>query len=262
MFTVYSLQFTVYSWRYKNIKITDMKKWFLLLAVVTAGMQSMAQKEIDDPNAQVRDVRGFHAIKISDAIDLYLSQSNDEVVVVSAKDLKYRDRIRTEVQNGVLRIWLDHEGWPWWKNSGNKQMKAYVSFKELDKLIASGASDVRVTGVIKGDELSIDISGASDFKGEVDVNKLSIDQSGASDATISGRAGSLNAEASGASDLKGYDLVVENCSAHASGASDIKITVTKELNARASGASGVYYKGDCVIRDLHSSGASSVSKKG
>ena len=239
-----------------------MKKWILLLAVVAAGMQLKAQKEINDPNAQVRDVKGFHAIKISDAIDLYLSQSNDEVVVVSAKDLKYRDRIRTVVENGVLKIWLDHEGWTWWKNSGNKQMKAYVSFRELDKLVASGASDVRVTGVIKGDDLSIDISGASDFKGEIDVNKLTIDQSGASDATISGRAATLNAEASGASDLKGFELVTDNCSAHASGASDIKITVTKELKARASGASGVYYKGDAVIRDLHSSGASSVSKRG
>jgi hypothetical protein len=67
---------------------------------------------------------------------------------------------------------------------------------------------------------------------------------------------------SGASDLKGFDLVTENCNAHATGASDIRITVNKELNVHATGASGIYYKGDAVIREMRSTGASSVSKKG
>ena len=241
--------------------MTDMKKVFLLLAVITAGIQLKAQKEINDPNAQVRNVGGFHAIRISSAIDLYLSQSKDEVVVVSAKEAKYRDLIRTEVENGVLKIYLDKEGWNWWKNTGNKQMKAYVSFRMLDRIAASGACDVRVTGTIKGDNLSIDLSGASDFKGDIDVNSLTIDQSGASDATVSGRADVLTAEASGASDFKGFELETQSCKAKATGASDIKITVTKELNAHASGASGIHYKGDAVIRQMHSSGASSVSKK-
>ena len=238
-----------------------MKKIFILLTVLTAGFQLQAQKEFNDQNAELRNVKGFHAIKISDAIDLYLSQSNEEVVAVSASETKYRDRIKTTVENGVLKIWFDQEGWSWWKNSGNKKMKAYVSFKTLDKLHASGASDVRVTGVIKSDDLDLNLSGASDFKGSVDVNILTIDQSGASDIDITGKAVNLKAEASGASDLKGYNLETENCTAHASGASDIQITVNKELNAHASGASGIYYKGTAVIKELHSSGASSVSKK-
>src|SRR3954469_22368694 len=110
-----------------------MKRIIVLMAVILGGLQLKAQQQINDPNAQVRDVKGFHAIKISDAIDLYLSQSNDEVVVVSASDTKYRDQIKTVVEDGVLRISIDHEGWTWWKNSGKKKMKAYVSFKNLDK---------------------------------------------------------------------------------------------------------------------------------
>jgi hypothetical protein len=237
-----------------------MKKLVLLITVVIVSVGVYAQKEINDPNAQVRDLKGFHAIKISDAIDLYLSQGNDEVVVVSATETKYRDRIRTEVDNGVLKISFDHDGWNWW-HSGNHKLKAYVSFKTLDKLSASGACDVIVTGTIKSDNLDIKISGASDFKGDIDVNTLTIDQSGASDARISGKANNVDAEASGASDFKGYDLQTQNCTAKASGASDIHITVTKELNAHAAGASGIYYKGDALIREMHSSGASSVSKK-
>ena len=67
-------------------------------------------------------------------------------------------------------------------------------------------------------------------------------------------------EANGARDFKGYDLVKEICDARASGASDIKITVNKELSDNASGASDVKYKGSGVIRDIKSSGSSSVRK--
>jgi hypothetical protein len=77
---------------------------------------------------------------------------------------------------------------------------------------------------------------------------------------VSGTAVQLKVEASGASDFKGYDLVTDVCHASASGASDIKITVNKEISAHASGASDVRYKGNGVIRDLKSSGSSSVSK--
>ncbi len=238
-----------------------MKKvlFFLLASVMVT--QVVAQKEINDPNAQVRNVKGFHAIKISSAIDLYISPSDEEVVVVSASEIKWRDRIRTTVEGGVLKISLDQDGWNWWRNAHNNRLKAYVSFKSLDKLSASGACDVRVTGTIKADELKIDISGASNFRGDIDVMSLTIDQSGASDATITGKANTVVAGASGASDLKAFGLQTQNCRAHASGASDIKISVSKELNAHASGASGISYKGEPEIREKHASGASSVNKR-
>ena len=237
-----------------------MKKFLLVLVTAACVMGAQAQKTFNDPNAEVRNVSGFHAVKVSSAIDLYLTQSGSETVAVSAADVKYRDRIRTTVEDGVLRIWFDNDGWKW--NTGNKKLKAYVSVREIDKLVASGACDVFVDGVLKANSLNINLSGASDLKATVEANTLTIDQSGASDANISGRAGTLKIEVSGASTFKAFDLSTENCLARASGASDIRITVTKELNARASGASSIQYKGDGVIREMHSSGASSVNKRG
>jgi Putative auto-transporter adhesin, head GIN domain len=105
------------------------------------------------------------------------------------------------------------------------------------------------------------MSGASDFKGTVNITDLKMELSGASDVKIGGTAASVKIESSGASDVKGFDLVTDFCTAKASGASDINITVNKELTAHASGASDISYKGDAVIKDTHSSGASSVSKK-
>ena len=63
------------------------------------------------------------------------------------------------------------------------------------------------------------------------------------------------------SGFKGYDMVVDYCDAKASGASDIKITVNQELSAEASGASDVNYKGSGLIRDVNTSGSSSISRR-
>jgi hypothetical protein len=235
-----------------------MRKMFFILWWGLLGLSSRAQQTIvHDANAELRPVKGYHGVEVSNAIDLYLSQGDVETVAVSAKDIKWRDRIVTEVVNGILRIRLEGKGWA----VGNNKLKAYVSFTTLDQIKASGASDVYVDGVIVGGQLSLELSGASDFKGAVKVGSLLVDQSGASDAHITGVvSGKTTIRSSGASDVKGYDLVTDDCDVHASGASDIRITINKELSADLSGASSVYYRGEGVIRESHSSGASNVKK--
>ncbi len=236
-----------------------MKKIILIFVALFALFFAQAQiKEVNDPNAELRNVKGFHVIRVSHAIDLYLSQSSDDVVAVSASKEEYRNRIKTEVNNGVLKIWYDNDS-KWSK--GDKKLKAYISFKTLDKLYASGASDVYVTGRIKSDNFEISMSGASDFNGAIEANTLTVDLSGASDMTVTGgSATTLKIEVSGASEFKGFDLQTDNCTAKATGASDIRITVNKELSAHASGASGVRYKGNGVITDVKTNGASSIKK--
>ena len=238
-----------------------MKKFLVSLAAMLSIAIAWSQKTlVNDANAEQRILTGsFNAIKVSGGIDLYLSQYETESIAVSASEEKYRENIKTVIENGTLKIYYDGDKLLHW---GNKKLKAYISFKNLEKLTASGASDVQVAGTIAVPSLSIDCSGASDFKGAVKVNNLVMELSGASDVKISGTASVVSIQSSGASDVKGYDLIPEVCTAKASGASDINITVNKELNAHASGASDIYFKGDGVIKDIHTSGASSVSKKG
>ena len=234
-----------------------MKKISLLLTgLLVAGI--LFAQQVNDPNAEIREAKNFHGISVSSAFDVYLSQSSDEAVAVSAADNKDRERISVEVKDGILHIGLDNKGMNWGR--GNKKLKAYISFKQIDKLSVSGACDVFISGTLKADDLTIKQAGASDLKGKLEINKLSVDLSGASDMTVSGTATQLSVEASGASNFKGFDLATDICDIRASGASDIKVTVNKEMSANASGASDVRYKGNGVIRDLKSSGSSSVSK--
>jgi hypothetical protein len=106
------------------------------------------------------------------------------------------------------------------------------------------------------------LSGASDLEGELNVaGDLDVNLSGASDMTISGSSQNISVDVSGASDVKAYEFTTNTCKVDASGASEVRITVDKELSAKLSGASNVSYKGGAVIRDIKTSGASSVSRK-
>lgn len=231
----------------------------MLIFAALFPLALMAQKVIiNDPNVQPREIGSFHSIRVSNAIDLFLSQDETESLAVSALKEEYRDRIKTVIEDGVLVISFNNNGFNF---HGNMKLRAYVGFKELKKLTASGASDVIVTGTIKTAELSINMSGASDFKGAVETGIFNVKLSGASDATVSGTASTLTIRTNGASDFKGYELKSDYCDIETSGASDVQVTVNKEISAKASGASDVNYKGDAIVKNQQSSGASSVRKR-
>jgi hypothetical protein len=239
-----------------------MKKLLSLFAVLLA-LYSNAQLTINDPNAEVREAKNFHAISVSNAFDVFIAQGNEEAVAVSASEEKYRQDIKVEVDNGVLKISFDKDKRFWRGFKGGKmKLKAYISFKNINKLTVSGACDVRVQGNINADDLQLNFSGASDLKeGTINAKKLTVDINGASDIKISGSATQLDVDISGASDFKGFDFATDYCNIKASGASSINITVNKELSAHATGASDVKYRGDGLIREIRTSGASNVSKR-
>lgn len=235
-----------------------MKKIVALLIMFVAAHVAVAQKTIvNDANAQQRTVSPFTGISVSGGIDIYLTQGGEDGIAVSAAEVKYRDRIKTEVSNGTLKIWYDNQGMSW---GNNKKLRAYISFRNISRLRASGASDVYFSGTVKLSELSIDLAGSSDLKGTVDIDRLKAGISGASDIDISGKVGELSIEASGSSDFKNFDLVAQTCEAHVSGSSDVEVTVEKEITATASGSSDVRVKGNGVIKKSSTSGSSSVRK--
>ena len=239
-----------------------MKKIFSLVLFALIAFAASSQKTINDPNAEKRNVSGYHAIEVSGGIDLFLSQG-DESVAVSASEIKFRDRIKTEVKDGVLKIYYErssnsniHIDVDW----GKRKLKAYVSFRNLDALQGSGGSDILVDAVIRTNKLALGVSGGSDFEGRVEVGDLAVDASGGSDVKISGNTTTLKIDASGGSDFKGYELAADICNLEASGGSDIYITVNKELSAEASGGSDVFYKGNGTVKEMRSSGSSGIKK--
>ncbi|HVZ26129.1 MAG TPA: head GIN domain-containing protein [Sediminibacterium sp.] len=228
-------------------------KYLLCLLCCLGSFGIQAQQTISDANAQARNLRNFHAIEIGDGIDLYLTQGK-EAVAVSASSREYRDRITTEVINGVLKIHLPHNGWNFsWQN---RKLKAYVSVSQLDHISAGGGSDIYMNELFSTPKLSIHISGGSDLHGKIAAEDLSLNCSGGSDAYLSGTAAHFEITASGGSDLHGFDLITDYCKIETSGGSDIRITANKEIEANSSGGSDIYYKGNANSRSSRSGGGS------
>jgi hypothetical protein len=158
----------------------------------------------------------------------------------------------------VLNIYYDNNSF---KFKSNKKLRAYISFKTLESIEGSGACDFIINGTMKGNNIKVDLSGACDMRGIVDLTNAQFLLSGASTVKISGAVKNLKLEAGGASDLKNYELIVDNCIAQLSGASDARLTINKSISAKATGASSLYYKGNPEVRDISSSGASNISNR-
>lgn len=237
-----------------------MKSYILLVLLSATSFLSRAQNIVYDENAELRTVSSFNGIEVSGAVSLYLSQGPEQGIAVSASDEKYNSKIRTEVKNGILRISVDGGMWNGF-NWTNRKLKAYVTVTALNYLEVAGASYVSISGAIKSDELKIDISGASELKGAINVNNLKLDISGASVSRLSGTAKNALIGASGACKINSYDLVIDTCRASTSGASNVKITVTGELNADASGGSNIYYKGPGIGKALHTSAGANIKNR-
>ncbi len=237
-----------------------MKRVFLLMLLMAATAAGKAQNVVYDENAEVRTVEKFTGIEISGAISLYLSQGPTIGVAVSAGDQKYNNRIKTEVKNGILKISVDGGIWNGF-NWIDKKIRAYVTATDLNHFEVSGASYASISGTFTSDDLKMDISGASEVKGMINVNRLNLDISGASVARLSGNVKNALIGASGACKINSYDLNIETCKASSSGASDIKITVTGEINADASGGSNIYYKGPGIGKVLNASAGASIKNR-
>lgn len=206
-----------------------------------------------------RPISSFSGLSVSSGIDVYLTQGNSEKLTFDVKGVD-EDDVRSEVRNGVLKLYIDRRGvsWNWGRNT---YVKAYVTFRQLKDLQASGGSDVFGQGTLSFNDLNLAATGGSDVKLALKANDLDVSAAGGADVTLDGSARSLNANGSGGSDLDARKLTVEVCNAHSSGGSDVYVHATRELSLKASGGSDIYYYGSAKVVAKSKSGGSDISHK-
>lgn len=242
----------------KNIAMKQTLLSFLLL--VSIGTFAQNDAVINDPNVQKRSLNGsFSAIQVSDGIELFLTQGTEESIAISASEDKFLERYKTEVDNGTLKIYYDTKGITW-NGNDRRRLKAYVSFKTLHKLKASGGAQVKMKSVLTTEKLESSFTSGSRFEGQVDVATLDVSSSSGAEVNMTGKSGSLKVDVSSGAIFKGYELVVDFCDAEASSGAGVRINVNKELTVRASSGGGVRYKGTGVIRDMDVSSGGNVKK--
>ena len=82
-----------------------------------------------------------------------------------------------------------------------------VAIPQLDEIIMSSSGDVMGSGLIKGDNLNLVVSGSGDMKLDVDYDTIRVLMSGSGDVTLMGQCKMIYADIYGSGDLKIQQLV-------------------------------------------------------
>jgi len=237
-----------------------MKKICLSLLLIASFYNLLAQKTINDPNAEVRDVSGFHGINVGTGIRLIISEGASEQVVVSADKIEYREKIITRVERGILKIYYENKFGAINDRKEKKELKAYVSYKMLDELDANTGAQVEIDGTLKSASVKMGVNTGATIKGAVKIDDLTVDQNTGSVVTLTGESTKLSVDGDTGSMFKGSDLKTDNCSVRISTGAGVYITVQKELYVKASTGGFVKYKGDAGIKEIKSNTGGSVSR--
>lgn len=237
-----------------------MKKIFFSLLTLLSVHLFAQDVIVNDANAEKRALSAsFNGIKVSDGIDLMLTQGSEESLAVSASEPKYLEKLKTEIVDGMLNIYYENAGMIWNSNQKRK-LKAYVSFKTLEKLQASSGATIKGSTIIHISKLELKLSSGAIFTSEVNITQLTTMQDSGAEIYITGKTSELTVEASSGAIFKGYELVSDYCKAKASSGGSVRINVEKELNAKANSGGGIHYKGNAVIKEVDISSGGSVKR--
>ena len=199
----------------------------------------------------------YSTLKVSSAFNAYVTFSDTEESIRIEANENLHDKIIVKKEGSKLIIRLKQ----FTSIRGNATLNAYIVTKDISKFEINGASNVALENEWDTQNAKIEVSGASDFSGEIRSDRMDIEMSGASSTAIYGSIDTMYTDLSGSSDLSDYDLSVNKLNIELSGASEAFLTVNESIVIEASGASVMNYRGNAIITRKELSGASELRNR-
>jgi len=219
-----------------------------------------------DANAAIKTTRGHHkgAVKASNFKQMVSKKYNFtdftaliignafKIKVVQGEDYSVRvsgskeavDKVGIELNDNELEVDYNRSLFGIWDDDDNLLIE--ISMPLLTKIDFSGATVSEIRGFdLKS--LIVDLSGASTSRLYLNAKKIDLDISGASSAKLVGKGLEMDCEISGASSLNSLGFKTDIAEVDASGASSAKLYANKSIDASASGASSISYRGEAKV---------------
>ena len=237
-----------------------MKTKIITTTIVLAGIILNACDSVidvvpsDNVITQEYTFSGYENIETESAFTVYVEFSDTEESIVVEANENLFEYIEVSKGSDNLKIGFRENI----DINGSATLKAYITTKNVSGYMATGASRFIVEDEIMTGDVTVFLSGASQFMGEMYVENLFAEMSGASSMKLIGESASTIVTASGASSIGDFEFSTEYLSVNFSGASLASLTVTDKMDVIASGASIVRYKGDAVIDSQNLSGGSQI----
>lgn len=185
--------------------------------------------------SQQRNVSLFTGIRVTGTAKVIIRQDAAQSLRIEADD-NIIDRVTTSVENGVLLVDLQQGSY------SNITVNVYASMQAVNLLEVVGTAEFASTAPIQTDRIVCRITGT----GTITLSGTAIDQ------TIL---------ITGSGSIHNFDLVCSTCSATISGAGNIEVSVTEQLDAVIAGTGSIVYAGNPPVVHQTISGIGSVKPR-
>ncbi len=222
-----------------------MKKILLTLSGLFIVLSVFAQSK------ETRNLSSFSEISVSEAIKVELVKGNSEKAEVEVTGTD-AENVLTEVSGDRLKVHMASGNWR------NVNAFVRVTYKDLEEIDVSSAGSITTETAISGDRMEIDVSSAGKADLIFNVGQMELDVSSAGNFNAEGSVDEIEVDVSSAGSVSAYDLKCKNADLSASSAGSIKITVTDQIDARASSGGSIRYKGNPDKERVSSSAGGSV----
>ena len=91
-----------------TLKPLMLKKSLVIICLIfSVATMAQGNRVVHEKYTQERQVPGFHGIRVSNGINLVITAGKVEKLILGSDEADKLDRIRTEVKDGVLRIYVE-----------------------------------------------------------------------------------------------------------------------------------------------------------
>lgn len=242
-----------------------------------------------------REVAPFSKLQASQGILVSYTISNTRSVRVETDNLEKLNFIKTEVENNVLKLYVNSKDYKTKKNKTNFMrinnintingidfniLKITISGPDLESIKASSTATIKIENGNKTSDLDLAVSSSGSISGSFEcsnavieasssgdlaatINAVTVDlkSSSSSDVVLSGKAKNITINASSSADCKLKDLEAEEAIIKASSSANVVVTVTKAINATASSSAAISFYGNPSQIEKAESSSGSISNK-
>jgi Putative auto-transporter adhesin, head GIN domain len=207
-----------------------------IIALLFGSCQFNSIKGSGNVTTENRMVKGeFTKIQANKGLDIVLEQTNTIAVIVEADD-NLQKHITTKVENGVLIITSDYNGY-----INVKSKKVIVQAPKINGIEVSSGANFTSKNTLKIPSISVESSSGSDIKLAVETEKLTCEASSGSHITIHGKAIEFETVASSGSGIEAENLLSNDIVASASSGGSVDVNPILSLNAEASSGGNINY---------------------
>jgi len=176
-----------------------------------------------DLTSDMRNVNNFTKVSSEGVFIVNITQGTSQSVQIIADD-NIIQRVKTEVVNGELRLYLDNHSY------NNISLEANITVTRLNGLKNNGVGNV----------YAYNIDETENFK---------VINFGSADVYIEGNAASLSIYNEGSGSIKSFDFLVNDSNVEIDGSGDVEVNCSDNLDVEIDGSGSVYYKGNPIIND-------------